>query len=386
MNIIPKLKNFTFVLFAFAIPFSVALTNILIVLFTFLWIVEGRFIEKLNKIKSTYWIRSLILIAALYLIGLLNGDFHSDSIYAIKRVLLLFFFIPIYTSDISLKNCNRAIHVFLVTNFFAALAAISINFEFIQPFFSDASISAFLKYNYHNILLSFSSILSLYLFVRSNHKYSVIYLLLIIIFTISIFTEAGRAGQLTFNIFFLLYAIFLLKKKLKFSIIIALFLIVTNFLSYSNSPIFKHRVDHLTHIVKNDGQKKNKKSKEKDIRYLFTKSGLELVMKKPLFGYGTGSFSEVFKNHTNTSYDLNKHKTPHNNYLYILFELGVLGLLAFLSLFYFQIKELLYLNKSNFEALLLPLFLLVLLFFDSYMFIFTITIFYIYMYKIFQKI
>ena len=76
MNIIPKLKNFTFVLFAFAIPFSVALTNILIVLFTFLWIIEGRFIEKLNKIKSTYWIGSLILIAALYLIGLLLSLIH----------------------------------------------------------------------------------------------------------------------------------------------------------------------------------------------------------------------------------------------------------------------------------------------------------------------
>ena len=91
MNIVSKLKNFTFVLFAFAIPFSVALTNILIVLFTFLWVIEGRFIEKLNKIKSTYWIGSLILIAVLYLIGLLNGDFHADSIYALKRVLLLFF-------------------------------------------------------------------------------------------------------------------------------------------------------------------------------------------------------------------------------------------------------------------------------------------------------
>ena len=139
MNIVPKLKSFTFVLFAFAIPFSVALTNILIILFTFLWIIEGRFIEKINKIKSTYWIGSLILISALYLIGLLNGDFHSDSIYAIKRVLLLLFFIPIYTSDISLDNCNKAIHVFLVTNFFAALAAISINFEFIHRALSNSS-------------------------------------------------------------------------------------------------------------------------------------------------------------------------------------------------------------------------------------------------------
>ena len=82
--------------------------------------------------------------------------------------------------------------------------------------------------------------------------------------------------------------------------------------------------------------------------------------------------------------DIKKHKTPHNNYLYILFEVGLLGLIAFLSIFYYQIRELLHKNKHNWEVLLLPLFMLILMFFDSYMFVFTITVFYIYMYKIFK--
>ena len=189
MNIVSKLKNITFVLFAFAIPFSVALTNILIVIFTFFWLTEGRFIEKIKKIKSANWIGSLVLIIILYLIGLLNGNFHADSVYVLKRVLILLFFVPIYTSDISLKNCKIAIHVFLATNLVAAFTAILINFELIQPIFSNNSISAFLLYNYHNILLSFSSILALILFVKSKHKLSFIYLLMILIFSASIFTQ-----------------------------------------------------------------------------------------------------------------------------------------------------------------------------------------------------
>ena len=107
---------------------------------------------------------------------------------------------------------------------------------------------------------------------------------------------------------------------------------------------------------------------------------------KPIFGYGTGSFSEVFKEYTNTTYDLNKHKTPHNNYIYVLLELGLIGLITFLSIFYYQIKNLLLIGEKNFEILLLPIFMLVLMLFDSYMFIFTLTIFYIYMYKVLSNI
>ena len=386
MNIFSKLKIFTFVFLAFAIPFSVALTNILIVLFSLLWIIEGGFKNKFRIIVSYKWLISIFILIILYFIGLIYGQFHGDAQYVLKRALLLLFFVPVIASNFSEDIYRKSVKFFLAANLVSALAAIAINFKVIDPFFSEASISAFLKYNYHNILLSFSSLLAFILFVRSKSRYAYIYLIFILTYTISIFTEAGRAGQLTFNLFFFIFSIYYIKKNLKYSLSIISFLFIVNYLSYSNSPIFKYRVDNLSHIVQNDGKKKNVKMKEKDIRYLFTKSGLELALKKPIFGYGTGSFSEVFKEYTNTTYDLNKHKTPHNNYLYVLLELGLIGLITFLSIFYYQIKNLLLIGEKNFEILLLPIFILVLMLFDSYMFIFTLTIFYIYMYKVLSNI
>jgi len=323
MNIFSKLKIFTFVSLAFAIPFSVALTNILIVLFSFFWIIEGGFKNKFNIIISHKWLISIFTLIILYFIGLLYGESHGDAQYVLKRALLLLFFVPVIASNFSEDIYRKSIKFFLAANLFSALAAIAINFSVIDSFFSTPSISAFLKYNYHNILLSFSSLLAFILFVRSKSRYAYTYLILILIYTMSIFTEAGRAGQLTFNLFFFLFSIYYIKKNFKYSLSIISFLFIVNYLSYSNSPIFKYRVDNLSHIVQNDGKKKNVKAKEKDIRYLFTKSGLELALKKPIFGYGTGSFSEVFKEYTNTTYDLNKHKTPHNNYLYVLLDLGL---------------------------------------------------------------
>lgn len=386
MNRISNLKNFFFILLGFSIPISVAFTNILIVVYSLTWIFEGDFPKKIKEIKSVKWISSLLLLISFYFLGMLYGDMHNDYSYVIKRVLLLLFFIPIVISELKPKTYILALHAFLISNLTSAIVAVGINYDFINPIFDNSAITAFLKYNYHNILLSFSALLSFLMFLKSKSKYSFLYIVLILIYSFSIFNEAGRAGQLTFNVFFVCYAIFLLRSQFKFSILIILFLIIINFFSYKNSSIFKHRVDHLTHIVQNDGQKKNKNSVEKDIRYLFTKTGLELIRKKPIFGYGTGSFSSVFKLETETSYDLNKHKTPHNNYLYILFELGFIGLIFFLSIFYFQIKELLNKDLINTEKILLPLFMLFLMLFDSYMFIFSITLFYIFMYKIFTQL
>ncbi len=392
MKIISNLKDYIFILFAFAIPFSVAITNILIVVFTLLWIFEGKFQNKLKIIKSNYWIFSIFILAILYLIGLTYGEFHSDAPYVFKRVLLLLFFIPIYTSKLSMYVYKKSIIFFVAANLISALYAILINMDFVNPLYSTTSHAAFLRYNYHNILLSFSALLSYILFIKSKSKYSYLFLFFILIFSVSIFTERGRAGQLAFNIFFFLIAVFSIRKKISHFISIILFLLLLNFFSYSNSKIFKNRVDNLTHVVKNNGVIKGKSEKKIALRYAFYDVVLPLIPTKPFFGHGTGSFSETFLKAVESK-DMIKyidhekywvHKTPHNHYVYILFELGFFGLLVFLSVFYFQIKKII--DNKKLELIILPLFIMFLMLFDSYMFIFTITVFYIYMYKIFDNL
>ena len=386
MKLLFNLKNVVFILLGISIPTSVALTNILIVLFVFLWLIEGEWSRKLSKIKSIKWVWSLISLAILYMLGLIYGDNHNDSIYVLQRVLLLFFFIPLITTDFKQSTYRYAIITFLITNMISALLAIGINQQIIEPIFQNNSqLSAFILYNYHNILLSFSSLLSFFLFTKSKSRYSYLYLIFIVIYSISIFSEAGRAGQLTFNVFFILYALYFLNKRIKYSLSIIGFLVFVNFYSYNNSGIYKYRLDRLTHTVQHDGIDKNTNQvKAKNIRYVFHEESYGLIKKKLFFGYGTGSFASVFRNTTKSSYMYYDHKTPHNNFLYILFELGLIGLLTFLSFFYFQIKYLFRMFK--YERLYLPLFLLFLMLFDSYLFIFTITVFYQFMFTIFRGI
>jgi len=116
MNIVFRLKELTFIFLAFAIPFSVALTNILIVIFTLLWLIEGDFKNKLLKTSSSKWFVSIFILAILYLVGMFNGEYHSDLFYVIKRVLLLLLFIPVLTSRLSKLTIEKSIYVFLFTN------------------------------------------------------------------------------------------------------------------------------------------------------------------------------------------------------------------------------------------------------------------------------
>jgi len=69
------------------------------------------------------------------------------------------------------------------------------------------------------------------------------------------------------------------------------------------------------------------------IRMYFWKNTLEMIAKKPLIGYGTGAFETAYKNQIagQTGIAATITSDPHNQFLKIATEHGLLGLLAFLA-------------------------------------------------------
>jgi len=103
-------------------------------------------------------------------------------------------------------------------------------------------------------------------------------------------------------------------------------------------------------------------------RYYLTKYTLEKLKEKPLMGFGTGSFIQEYTSvseHAKSILEEDNHKTPHNNYLFIWFELGLIGLLTFIALFYFQIKELYQQPLGKFRVIM-PIMFLIIMLFDTY--------------------
>ena len=75
---------------------------------------------------------------------------------------------------------------------------------------------------------------------------------------------------------------------------------------------------------------------------------------------------------------------PHNQYLYVWFEIGVLGLLFLIFIFYFQAKQLLK-QRDGYFKVSLPLSFLFLMLIDSYLFIFILITAYIYLYILYSR-
>jgi O-antigen ligase len=91
-------------------------------------------------------------------------------------------------------------------------------------------------------------------------------------------------------------------------------------------------------------------------RYMFWRYSLKLIAEKPLLGHGTGSFEKEYQRVASSELFLTKN--PHNEFLMIGVQLGLLGLLiyiGFLASQYFYAKKLSEKEKWLAQGLLLSL-------------------------------
>ena len=138
-----------------------------------------------------------------------------------------------------------------------------------------------------------------------------------------------------------------------------------NLTAYFSSTQFNQRIKKIKIQV---NQLEKNKTNNLNTRYYLFKYSFEKIKEKPVFGYGTGSFVKEFSSISEhaTKILAGIHKTPHNNYLFIWFELGLVGLLVFLSIFFFQLKAYMSLNQGYFR-MIFPAVFLVIMMTDTYL-------------------
>lgn len=401
-----QVQQYLFISLAVAIPISIALTNYIVAGIIFCWFFSAEFKKKIQIIKNSKSTLALILLIIFYAIGMFWGDNHTDAIWVFQNLALLLLF-PIFLSlEIKQNTIKLAVCCFLCINFLTAILALFINFEIIQPLYhysciyicphleiirlsiidDSPNMSAFTNYNYHNILLAFSCVLTFYILMKEKVKknFHVLLSIFIVVYILSIATESGRAGILYLIFSFVFFGFLHLKNRPKISIILFGIAGIFLFSAYNYSQGFKYRVDSTISIIENH---RTSNQENKNIRHIFFEEAVKNIKNRPILGHGTGSFAEIFyqknPNLQNEKFK-QKHKTPHNNYLYIWFELGIFGLAICISFLYYQTKELFRLENGS-HRIMLPFLLIGILMVDAYLFIFTIMIFYIYFYKIYNS-
>jgi len=388
-KLVTRIQQFLFILLGVFIPTSIAITNLIIGFLALCWILERNFITKFNVIKSSKWMLAIFALIGFYGLGMFWGDQHLNADWQFQRLALLLIFPILMTMNLNQETIKRAVFAFLGTAFISALAAVAINNNIILPLseylsFIDPSWrnSAFITYNYHNVILALATTLSLYVLVEKKSKYTYLLLLFIAVYSISIFTERGRAGQVIFNLSLVFYIIYYNRRNLLRLFTLLVLLFSFQFVIYSSTNVYKDRFDAVSNIIQNNGVRRV--GNIEDIRYIFVRESLNRIVEKPILGYGTGSFGTIFYEEVNSGHIFDRHTTPHNQYLYVWFELGIVGLVLLLLIFYHQLKEMLR-KKDGIHRLLLPLSFMFLMLVDSYLFIFILTICYMFLYTIYSR-
>ncbi len=163
---------------------------------------------------------------------------------------------------------------------------------------------------------------------KTCFKSSVMMLLFSMTAVFIVICTGSRNAYGTFILSFLLLAWFIYKYHDLFSlkIIGTVLVLVCLGVAYASPAIISQRAA---------------RNIEQDGRVYLMETGLQIAKEHPLVGIGAGNWGKVYKERfeaQNPNHERDM-QSPHNIYLHVLDESGVIGLIGFLALFFYQIKE-----------------------------------------------
>ncbi len=154
--------------------------------------------------------------------------------------------------------------------------------------------------------------------------------LLLALLTFNLFVlVSARTGQLIFVALGILLGFQLFRWRGMVASLVCLTVLVT--FIYLGSDGFRHRVQ-LT-VAQLRTLDTSEKNADRSLRLAFYKNSWELIRKRPILGYGIGSFKSQYAAHVEGS-DSWATTNPHNEYLMLGVQSGGIGIALFLLLLY----------------------------------------------------
>ena len=386
-NIDQKICGYSLSITFFFVLISTAVTNIAIlftVISSLILIVKRNDIYKTfidNKINL-----SAVLIFSLFLVSLTYTSANFDDGMTVLSKYVKFTYIPFIFY--ALQNDwirEKCINYFISGCTIVLLLSYLKYFQILDP----SKISELLGIEYndkllgtvttvfqhsiiHGVILSFYSYLT---FLKAKNTKSVIFLIFSFLsFYNVLFLNISRTAYLIIITLLLILIIYNIKKdKIITTSLVLLFF--TSLFLFANTSIITERVNDIRQdIVK---FKKLNYDSSLGLRLIWIDNGFENIKNKPLIGHGVGSYENTIKKYINNGInsELLITQNPHNEFISISSQLGLVGLLAFLY-FLFNLFKNVYLKE--FGVCIIPIIIIGSLFnsifFDSVLGIFSILV------------
>jgi len=374
-NSIDNINSYLLMLTAFFLPLTVFGGNLFAVLIFLLWLVKADFKTDFYRLKDNKLVIAVLLYLLVHVVALLWTADIESGLWTLKKQLK-FLFIPIFMLFVKREHVKYYILAFLASMSLSEIWSYGIFFQLL-PLYGGATlidpIPLMSHITYNPFLAIAIYLLSYYvLFDHSiNRSKKVIYSFFIITMSINMFITGGRAGQVMyFAMLVVLIFQYFPKNAFKASSASLFVLVITSSTFYLNSKIFSDRVDSA---VTELSDYKNHTHSSTGMRISSAINSWSIIKEHPVIGVGTGDYKNEFikasiKNNLKLEDKLVIHN-PHNMYVLILVQFGLLGLAAILYLFYAQIKIAINSNEEFVKkiGIALPLLYLLIMLSDSYL-------------------
>lgn len=321
----------------FSIPLSTFLDDVLIIFIIVLWFLNYRnfpkFYSKFKENPIAVW---CLVISFFYVFGSIYSSSSPSDIFAFLKKAYIYLFIPILISII--WNSDKPIQFYL-QGFIAAMVitlALSyslgtglINLSFLKGNADNPIV--FKNHITHNFLMAFGAFLFAILTVQSKGRARTAYFILALLALYNVFFMIhGRTGYVVLFAL-ILYFLYHLKgfKGLAAGCIIC-FILGISLYSISSSAFHNRISEGLQEFKEYSPEDRNDTSV--GLRLEFYKHSWEIVKENPFFGVGTGGFKKAYADKIKGT-QLVHTGNPHNEYLMVATQLGIIGLVIWLILF-----------------------------------------------------
>lgn len=342
--------NHLVIIYAFLLPISQYANSFIFFLILTLFILRRNFKEYLTPVFTNKVVQSFILFFSIHIIWLLGTDNFHQAALAIELVQYSLYSI-IFLSFIDKRISYYIIGTFIGGILCSELVSYAIQFSILPwkltlasiPIYEAFSIndpSPFLHHSYYATSLAFVSALLIYksLIRKLTFIEKVISIFFITSISINLSLVGGRIGYILYILLILFLIIYIYRKTLlKPLLIISIAVGMFFSLAYKFSPIFSNRIEQTRKEVQSVIQ-------EMDFttplggRIGFAYYASDVIKENPIFGIGTGDYMDNVRQiipETSNNYFIKYTLAhPHNIYIMLLLQFGIVGFIAFLNIFY----------------------------------------------------
>ena len=320
-----------------SLPFSTALDNLLLGLFLLFWIAIGNYRERLAMLRKNPVALIAVGFVALLTLGLFYGE-HSinDGLRYLGKyadALLVAMLVTLFDDATwrrrALYALTASLSLLLILSYLVAFSIIPPN-----PWLHGTPVDpvVFKQSLTHGILMAFGAFMFALRALNTQRKSWRMWWLGCAIFAVGnvLFMVPGRTGYIVLMllVLYLGYA----WKRSPGLLLCAVGCAAIFALGNMESTVLHNRLETTVHEL-NQWQPSVASQTSVGLRLEFYRNTLAIIHKHPLMGVGTGGFPQAYKQQV-AGTDMNPTDNPHNEYLNILVQLGLAGLVMLLALFW----------------------------------------------------